>query len=538
MIKSTLIIAALLTSVGASAAVKSQSAVEANGPRKGYVEKMRKSAPRLEGEAAFDAPITEAPEGTTVLYYVDGMIYNLNYNYEFEHRPEAGKVGEVVWGKDGYAYIKNPLMNMQTDTYIKGEFEGNDVVFKLPQTLEIMPWGDMEFYYFAQKLYRDGDDDYGYPNFLPVEEDNEIRYTIAGNYMKMAGPDDGSVIFGATDEYGGWNWTGDYNVRYTAFSDKMVAAPDALETKTLQLTYVVDGQNVELGFDGNDVYMKGFSKDFPEAWIKGELADGKISFPSGQYLGIYEDANYFCYMVGAEYVLVEEDGESYYSLAPTDNLVFNYDEATSTLTSEQVMVVNTNRGEFIWYLSAMQTPKIAPAPEVISFVPADPIITSFDPYDEYWGAGNICFDMPCLSVNGNILDTDNLYYRMYVDGELFTFYIDDYKYIEDEEMEDVPYSFTDYFDFFADAAFHRVYFTFQDADQVGIQSVYKNGDEEYVSGIANAITTSVSAVGSANVASESYFDLAGRQLRSADKGIFIKTVRYEDGSVRNFKVAK
>lgn len=43
---------------------------------------------------------------------------------------------------------------------------------------------------------------------------------------------------------------------------------------------------VELAFDEDDVYMKGFFDSAPEAWLKGKRSNDILSFPSRQYLGL------------------------------------------------------------------------------------------------------------------------------------------------------------------------------------------------------------------------------------------------------------
>lgn len=49
-------------------------------------------------------------------------------------------------------------------------------------------------------------------------------------------------------------------------------------------------QTIQVGFDGNDVYVQGFDPYLPDAWIKGELtADGKIKFAAPQYFGPYDN---------------------------------------------------------------------------------------------------------------------------------------------------------------------------------------------------------------------------------------------------------
>ena len=58
-----------------------------------------------------------------------------------------------------------------------------------------------------------------------------------------------------------------------------------------------DKQNVQVAFDGKDVYVAGFSPSFPESFVKGTLTDaGTCLFKSGQYVG--EDKDGEKYVIG------------------------------------------------------------------------------------------------------------------------------------------------------------------------------------------------------------------------------------------------
>lgn len=78
-----------------------------------------------------------------------------------------------------------------------------------------------------------------------------------------------------------------------------VTAPDGLETETYVFTgvsYLDMGSvtyNVEVGFDGNDVYVQGILRSLPTGWIKGVKEGGKITFAKGQYLGDAEISDYY-----------------------------------------------------------------------------------------------------------------------------------------------------------------------------------------------------------------------------------------------------
>ena len=80
------------------------------------------------------------------------------------------------------------------------------------------------------------------------------------------------------------------------FADAVVTPPASLETHGYRLNaYIFDGSSweavdrtLQIGFDGNDVYMQGFSVYLPEAWIKGTLNEDhtQVTFPM-QYYGAY-----------------------------------------------------------------------------------------------------------------------------------------------------------------------------------------------------------------------------------------------------------
>lgn len=44
---------------------------------------------------------------------------------------------------------------------------------------------------------------------------------------------------------------------------------------------------VELGFDGSDVYVKGLFGDIEDTWVKGTLSDGTVTFAQPQYVGLW-----------------------------------------------------------------------------------------------------------------------------------------------------------------------------------------------------------------------------------------------------------
>lgn len=110
-------------------------------------------------------------------------------------------------------------------------------------------------------------------------------------------------------------------------TDRTVTPPDGLATSTYQLcgrnpySGIPTDYTLNVGYDGKDVYVQGLYPAFPNAWIKGTIADGKATFKTPQYIGNYHGL-YNMYIAGVEPVKEELCA-----------LVMNYDAASHTFTT-------------------------------------------------------------------------------------------------------------------------------------------------------------------------------------------------------------
>ena len=121
------------------------------------------------------------------------------------------------------------------------------------------------------------------------------------------------------------------------FAAAVVTPPEDLVTNSYSLNgYIFDGSSweatdrtLQIGIDGNDVYLQGFSVYLPEAWIKGTLNDDmtQVTFPA-QYFGSYYGYDIYFYPVSPM-----EDGE-YVAI----DAVFNYDERADVFILDQDQV--------------------------------------------------------------------------------------------------------------------------------------------------------------------------------------------------------
>ena len=118
--------------------------------------------------------------------------------------------------------------------------------------------------------------------------------------------------------------------------EAVVTPPEGLVTDSYRLNaYIFDGSSwvvvdraLQIGIDGDDVYLQGFSVYLPEAWIKGTLNEDhtQVAFPVQYFGSLYGYDIYFypASPVDSEYVSIDA--------------VFNYDERSDVFVLDQEQV--------------------------------------------------------------------------------------------------------------------------------------------------------------------------------------------------------
>lgn len=108
-----------------------------------------------------------------------------------------------------------------------------------------------------------------------------------------------------------------------------ITPPDGLATSVYQLSGrhpysgVPTDYTLNIGYDGSDVYVQGLYPAFPNAWVKGTVADGKATFKTPQYIGNYHGL-YNMYIAGVDPVAEELRA-----------LVMDYDVITHTFSTTE-----------------------------------------------------------------------------------------------------------------------------------------------------------------------------------------------------------
>ncbi len=493
--------------------------------------------------------ITEAPAGEVHASQVrSSMSFDVQFNTAFVDKVDA-MVGEFVVADDGYIYIKNPFAFDQTNTYMKARLEGDEAVLTLPQLIDrddIYGTGQEQDLFVARVKYELDEEGQGWYNF--DEQTQEIRFEYKNGVLSQI--DEKDIMYGLVTEDGEWLGFGDYNLVMKPVGATVTKIPEAnVEKKVYTLSHTLGAELIEVAFDGDDVYVTGLNPDMPQACIVGKKDGDKVTFPAVQYLGTYnlrvdqyEEIyhQYHVYFMPA--VITSQWNDDYKEYMDvydvTDEIVFNIDSQTGVMSTNDVMLANASK-IMTYYIKAFEEPRLLPYPGIRPAVPATPIVTEFLEVKDWYGDGDyygaISFIMMAKDADGNYIDTDKLYYNIFVNDELFTFTPDEFINLT-EDMTDVPFNFKDDYDIQISDIFHNVYFTNTEYTKIGVRAKYVVDGVENVSPIAYAKGVGISEPDmEEEPEAVVYTDLLGNRVKSPSTGLYIKTMTYSDGSRKSVK---
>lgn len=508
--------------------------------------------------------ITEQPEGTLYknLYGYHYGFY-VFYYYVYASK-EDGMVDEVVFADDGSVYLKNPFSTLNTNSWLKGTLadDGETINVALPQPIYYQEDEETSILFYAWKCKRErvSDPDYGeYDYYVADSVDNNVKFTWKDGTLRYEGEDD--AIIGLTDADKKWYGYGDA-VKIMSVYDKAPSVPSASATvEDYVLTHVIDDFNpdsiatdkqiVKLYKDGDDIYLNELGGKDDGVYVKATGNGSTYSVSDSQYLGVPEDSKYhlFTKTLGwkqTDYVDWYGETVTYDSTYFAGNdYAFTYDAATKTYTGEnRYLSINYSDTTFYTAVSFKQ-PVLTPYVKVEA-APTAPTISAAEDYgSEGYTYGYITFDLSNEDKDGNFLNPNNIYYNILLDVEgdeqVYTFYSDNYYYQTIDEMTEVPYTYYDSYDLYADNNTRKIYVYTTGYDKIGVQEYYlaDDGTKYYsdkvwydLTGIQN-VTVADQAQ---KVSTVSYFDLSGRQVVKPQHGVFIQNVTYSDGSNKAQKV--
>lgn len=301
--------------------------------------------------------ITEQPNGELRVYQRAGHVRFIDDDtHQLDSKEQTGTLS-VVFADNGAVYLQNPVSTlsgyMSRGCWARGTLsqDGHTIVMPLGQNIDYTRTFDIVsvmYLYVYDSTER---------TYVLDESTSQVTYTLG---------DDGTITLNGTDQNhilsavyrspngheigsqvdGCWCEAGDYESSYTLFPDQPISLPAGLETETFMLMATAnDGidwmnlsTNVQMAFDGEDVYVQGICNFLPKAWVKGQVSNNTLTIPRGQYLGTYQ--NLPLYFVGAR------DGQS--GIAMCD-VIFTFD-GQNTYTSTDYVIINGLKDVLYIYL--------------------------------------------------------------------------------------------------------------------------------------------------------------------------------------------
>lgn len=545
MIKSTLIVACLGLFTASASAQSFQVSSKVSVPAETQISRAQfgEAPADLMGSSQRKArkhPIWDTPDGTLYDYSLTTTYYDLQMD-EFVRR-SAIKTSVVYDGDD--IYLQNFVTSYPYNTWIKGTINEyrNAVVFENPQVYYEDSNGNL---YYISLAYADAQ---GYIHADTESDEFEMDY------------DDATGSFSSEDleicivnEDGGV-FSYNYGYAYERFTDTLVVAPEGIVFNPYSLRYdnaykYYVPEMVYIARDGNDFYFKGMSTKTPEALVKGELVGDSIYIAGGQYVGLY-DGQYYLYTKGATYTGLDESGYPIYR--SKDYCVMYYDEANDSFYGPDGFLICLGKARNASYSQSFPTQDIKRFYEVAA-TPATPDIRGFEVDMTYNLMTSMTYVVPSEDVDGNYINPDSLYYRFFVNGEVFVFDKDWYPMFVDSVLVNSKFSDrgqtsrqrTD-----CNGSYHVIAFDHDlslSFDSIALQSIYFMAGEErysdycvYVVADGSKHTLPSGQTGIAAISEDNrqatavkYFDLSGRQIAEPGKGIYIKQTSFKDGTVQH-----
>ncbi|MCH5224767.1 MAG: hypothetical protein J1D77_02165 [Muribaculaceae bacterium] len=519
--------------------------------------------------------ITEAP-GTMRYYSKDVVGYGqalpiIGY----------GVACSINWDGDD-AYFLNIITAAPMDSYVKAT-KTSPTRINLPMHQMVKKFEDEE-YDIALGLLRtivwlDGSDQYIWFDYS--DDYDSVDYSIAANgSIELINPDattpptDGEdpKAYGMPDYVIGYYYTDDFSWAFFCdvyqifdeFNFERVIMPEGLPSTTY--TYINrdrEGVIVTVAEDSANetLYFKGLSAYAPEAVFKGEIVENgkKLSVAPNQFVG-FEGGLYY---IITSTVTLEDNGQYVPDDQESAMFILTRDDSGKIISisadpdSPYFLAFNDDPFYF-WDFDTFENLDLT-LQEEFPGVPATPQGAYYEDYSATMGANFIFFRLSAFSKDGAIIDVNNLYYSIFLNGDPLEFEQTDGQNLLDEDIVMyngiknptyfIPYTFANDVDLYEDNGGTFIVALYAEGiDEVGVQGVYfyddviSRGDMVTIDVATGEETvtpgydTGVRSFRAEDVVGVEYYDLQGRRLDKRGQGLMVKRYKLADGTSRSVKV--
>lgn len=501
------------------------------------VIRMQNTRSTNEGSDSYSSPITEV-DGLAKHYAKESAGITLSWGMFPTYYETTDHPSEIVFGDNGEVYFHNIMNGYDwADSYIKGQLDGDKITVELPQMIQDLGMGEAVLLTGIHYFENSEDDTVGF------ELDSELKsitYSVSEDgVISLDVPSEETGIGYTYLSDGMWVGYVDYYQVYRPSDRTPVTLPDSAVVE--QWSYVAGdyGYFLKVAYDGDDIYIGGLSPMMPDSWIKGTLEGDKATFANNQYIGVANDSYFVTVQFGQE--TPNASGVPVISLLDKDAVyVMTYDKENKTLRAdnkEMLMIFNTSTDE-IRYITIIQDPQLNYQPSKSGTPRGATDLGYTNLWVDYYGYSIFGFRLSMVSQEGTLLDTDYLYYRLFVNGEQIEIDPETYTNIS-EHMTDIPFYFTNDNEFFARNVLTREIGIYDsDIKSLGVQIVYylDNVETEGPVVTLDLEPTIVSPITDVNVVNVEYFDLTGKKTSVNTKGVIMKRTTYSDGQITSSKI--
>ena len=439
------------------------------------------------------------------------------YVYRYEVRTN------LVYGTGDSIFVKGLCPSMSR-AWVWGKRTGNRVAFPKGQYIGIYQGNSRQYDLFFQPATDCHYNESAVLVFTPVDS---LTGTIGDDGTLTV--DYGLVTVESANAAGSLDMA--ENQCIAPFDRTYCYPPSTATRRELQYQSLINARFptyriVEVAEDGDDFYACGFCEDAKMTWIKGRREGNDVIFPSGQYMGMIGDFPInFTGVTSTDEAGLVETSEFVMECAADGGLYTDQIYATQIYDSYGSTYIYFDTKLKPYVLEAVRPEK---PQEIIHEVSTGTpyIILRFSP----------------LNVDGYLMDLENLYYRIYLDGRLFRFNVSDYPLLPENTTE-ISVMYNDSWNFFDYDGYYSRLFSFDNLnyDVMEVEMVYRLKGKELTSerlAIPNPTKEPdgiTSVVGEGEVSTVCY-DLQGRRIPSDAHGPVVRRTLLPDGSQRTEKV--
>lgn len=270
------------------------------------------------------------------------------------------------------------------------------------------------------------------------------------------------------------------------------------------------------------IWISGLAPDAQDSYIVGNFDGVTATFESCQLIDGNE--SYYLGVTGANITSSDATNGDKYSV-PTDLKFTLKRDAEGVFRMDDNTALIENYYTHPNYLyDAIKNVVLTPYDGDMPAVPAAPRDVTLK-RDEVMG-DSFKFILPTEDVDGNYINPEKLYYRLYVDDKLYTFSKSQYLRLK-QDMTDVPYNFYDSYDFSDnyENGYKLFYFYETDWQTADLQSVYVVDGVTNVSTKTRVYADSEAGIHNLNIIDEgngACFDLQGRRILAPQHGLYIQ----------------